>query len=185
MTLPPRLFALIGPIFLTASLLSACSDSTGASNSGPEQPTAGDSGANPPPLADPPGTTATANAKTVEMGIGTYCWTTMCVDKIGPVTKGTLQVSPGDTITIAVPQGTPPLREVHASAYEAGTPALVDNGDEIWSHPPTDSTDLAASTPNPTSIDVEVDLAPGKYVLTIFMAFEPGDVVYGVILEVR
>lgn len=36
-----------------------------------------------------------------------------------------------------------------------------------------------------TSIEVEVNLAPGKYVLTVGMYFQRGDISYGVVLDVR
>ena len=161
----------------------ACSDSDGA-DSGPVTVTPGLSSPAGIPLAQPPGTTASAAGRTVEMGIGTYCWTSMCVDKIGPVTRGTLQVSRGATVNVAIPQGAPPLTEVHASVFPAGAPVSSSGGEEVWSHPPTDGTTLSTAR-GATGVEVQVDVAPGKYVLTVGMFFQPGDVAYGVVLEVR
>jgi hypothetical protein len=190
MRLRARLLALIAPMLLSAALLGACSDSEGAepgATGAPSEPTlpAG-SGANPPagiPLADVPGTTATANGKTVEMGIGTYCWTSMCVDKTGAVTKGALDVSRGDIVEVAVPQGTPPLREISATAFQAGTPVNGDNGEQIWPFN-SDTRDLSTGRDG-TKVEVDVDLPPGTWILTVGMYFERGDIAYGVVLNVR
>jgi hypothetical protein len=189
MPLRTPLYAFIAPFLACAVILSACSDDKGtpAATSTPE-PIATQTGASPPfagiPGDDPPSTTATAGGKTVEMGVGTHCWTNRCVDMIGPVTKGTLQVARGETVVVALPQGTPALTEVHASAFEATTPAITNPGEEVWSHPPTGGTELGTARDS-TSIEVEVNLAPGKYVLTVGMYFERGDISYGVVLDVR
>jgi hypothetical protein len=183
MSLHARLVGLVSFTALSLALLSACA----GSDTGARADDAPGGGASPPagiPLADVPGTTATASGKTVEMGIGTYCWTQMCVDKIGPVSKGALDVSRGDLISVAIPQGAPPLREVHASAFAASSPTVSGGGEDVWSQPPTGGTDLSTAT-DATSVEVQVDLAPGKYVLSVGMFFERGDVAYGVVLNVR
>ena len=120
MALRARFLALAGPIFLSAALVAGCS---GDSNASPDT-TSGTRAPNPPagapsglPSDDAPGTTATANGATVDMGIGTHCWIRMCVDMIGPVTKATLNVAHGDIIEVAVPSGAPALREVSAIAF--------------------------------------------------------------------
>ena len=184
MALRTYLIGLTAPALLVGALLTACSDS--ASDAGAASPAPGSS-ANPPaglPLATVPGTSATANGKTVEMGIGTYCWTQMCVDKIGPVTKGALDVSRGDVIQVAIPQGVPPLKQVNASAMVAGSPAASSNGEDIWSYPPTGGTALSAAI-DAKSVDVRVDLTSGKYVLAVGMYFDSGDISYGVVLNVH
>lgn len=127
MPLPTPLYALVVPFLACAVLLSACSDDTNAPAATPtSEPIATQTGASPPfagiPGNDPPPMTATGGGKTVEMGIGTHCWTNRCVDMVGPVTKGSLEVARGETVVVALPQGTPPLTEVHASAFEATTP---------------------------------------------------------------
>src|SRR5690606_2218059 len=99
--------AILASIALALGSLAACSDdddgppdATGGDNfvtgpSGeptvavpaPETPAAGgpSAGSASPPgapaFSEPPSTTATANGQTVNAGIGTFCWTLLCVDK--------------------------------------------------------------------------------------------------------
>jgi hypothetical protein len=108
----------------------------------------------------------------------------MCVDKIGVPTKGTLTVSRGDFVTVAVPSGAPPLREAFAGAFPAQNPMDLGGGEQIWSHGGPPETTLGHAVSGQT-IEVEVDLEPGTYVLSVGMFFEAGDVVYGVLLDVR
>ena len=137
------------------------------------------------PTADePPVTTATVNGQSVETGVGTYCWTRMCVDKIGVPTRGTLTVSAGDTVSVTIPNDAPPLREAGANVFEALDPMLLDDGSEIWPYPGALGEDVAY-TVGGGSVDVTVDLMPGRHVLAVSMYFEAGDVVYGVLLEVQ
>ena len=186
MTLRARFLALAGPIFVSAALVAGCS---GDSNAAPDT-TSGARGPNPPagapsgaPSDDAPGTTATANRATVEMGIGTHCWTRMCVDMIGPVTKGTLTVARGDSVQVAVPQGTPPLNDVSASAFRATTSTDLDSGAQAWSHG-ADSRDLSTARDG-SKVEIDVDLPPGTWILAVGMYFAQGDISYGVVLEVR
>jgi hypothetical protein len=137
-----------------------------------------------PTEADPPGTTASANGESVEAGIGTYCWTLMCVDKIGVPTEGTLKVSTGDTVSVAIPDDAPALKSASAAVFEAVNPQPLDDGSEIWPYPGAPGDEVASETTD-DAVEVTVDLAPGRYVLSVFMAFEAGDVMYGVLLEVE
>jgi hypothetical protein len=118
------------------------------------------------------------------MGIGTYCWGRVCVDKIGPITKGTLAVDRRDRVVVAVPPGTPPLREVSVTAFLAGQSQKLDNGDTAW------QPDFAKSIELPTAelgqrVEFVADLQPGSYVVSVGMRFEPGDVQYSVVLDVK
>ncbi|HWC29704.1 MAG TPA: hypothetical protein VG845_06440 [Dehalococcoidia bacterium] len=137
-----------------------------------------------PALEAPPGTNVSSGGATVEMGIGTYCWTSLCVDKIGPITKGTLTVSRGARISVAVPSGTPPLREVNIQAFPAGNSQDVGNGETAW-QPDFDRATELPSSRNGQAVEFGSDLAPGKYVLIAAMYFERGDVIYSAVLEVR
>lgn len=156
----------------------------------PADGSSGSTGAGPssaPPIPDfeqPPATTASANGATVEMGIGTYCWTVMCVDKIGVPTKGTLTVNRGDTVSIAVPSDAPALREAGATVFEATQAQPLDDGSEIWPYPGNPGEDIEVEVVGDT-VEVTADLAPGRYVLSLGMYFETGDVIYGVLLEVQ
>ena len=178
--------ALAGPILLSAALVAGCSgdsnaasDTTGGTKT-PNPPAAAPSGA---PSDNAPGTTATANGVTVDMGIGTHCWVRMCVDMIGPITKDTLTVARGDIIEVAVPQGAPALRDVNAFAFRASTPTDLDSGAKAWPLG-ADSRDLSTGRDG-TKVEVDVDLPPGTWILSVGMFFEQGDISYGVVLEVR
>ena len=137
-----------------------------------------------PATDEPPVTTASANGETAEMGIGTYCWTLLCVDKTGVPTRGTLSVAPGDTVTLAIPDDAPPLREASANVFEATNAQTLDDGSEIWPYPGSPGEPLAPEIARDT-VEVTVDLEPGQYVLAVSMFFEAGDVTYGVLLEVE
>ena len=107
----------------------------------------------------------------------------MCVDMIGPITKGTLKVAPGDIIEVAVPQVAPPLNEVSASAFPATSPTVLDSGANAWSHS-ADSRDLSTGRDG-SKVEVDVDLPAGTWILSVSMYFSQGDITYGVVLEVR
>jgi hypothetical protein len=120
----------------------------------------------------------------VEAGIGTYCWTLLCVDKIGVPTGEPLTVSRGDAVSVAIPTEAPPFREASASVFEALNAMPLDGGGQIWPYPATGGEEVAY-TITEDSVHVTVDFEPGRYVLAVGMFFEPGDVVYGVLLEVQ
>ena len=141
-------------------------------------------GAPGPAFEEPPGTTASSGGTSVEMGVGTYCWTTMCVDKIGPITRGTLTVASGDEVVIAVPDGAPPLNEVSVQAFPAANPEEFDNGETAW-QPDFNFDGTLTSKRDRDEVRVEATLEPGTWVLVVGMFFESGDVQYGVVLEVE
>jgi hypothetical protein len=181
-----RLFALSGTIMLSAALVAGCSGDSNAAS----EATGGTRAPNPPAVApsgaasdDAPGTTATANGVTVDMGIGTHCWVRMCVDMIGPITKDTLRVARGDIIEVAVPLGAPALRDVSAIAFRASTPTDLDSGAKAWPLG-SDSRDMSTGRDG-TKVEVDVDLPPGVWILSVGMFFEQGDISYAVVLEVR
>ncbi|HEU0072818.1 MAG TPA: hypothetical protein VFS30_02315 [Dehalococcoidia bacterium] len=132
----------------------------------------------------PPDTTASSGGMTVEMGVGTYCWTRLCVDKIGPITRDTLKVTPGDEISVEIPDGTPRLREVSVIAFPAAEPQQLDNGETAWRADYDNGVTLRWER-DEDAVRIDGTLEPGTYVLTVGMFFEPGDVQYGVVLEVE
>lgn len=174
----------------TATSVSGGATATPASEGAPTDVPgtgAGDATAVPPgfPASDePPATVASANGVSVETGTGTYCWTLMCVDKIGVPTKGTLTVAQGDTVAIAIPENAPPLREATATVFEAQNSMPLDDGSDIWPYPGAPGDEVASEVTG-ESVAATIDLAPGRYVLAVFMSFEAGDVVYGVLVEVQ
>lgn len=132
----------------------------------------------------PPDTTASSGGETVEMGVGTYCWINLCVDKIGPITRGALLIAPGDEVMVAIPDGTPPLREVSVIAFPAAEPQELEDGDTAW-RPDYETGVTLVSERDEQELRIASTLEPGTYVLTVGMFFEPGDVQYGVVLEVH
>jgi hypothetical protein len=118
------------------------------------------------------------------MGVGTYCWTNLCVDKIGPITRDTLVIASGDEIGVKIPGGTPRLREVSVIAFPAAEPQQLDSGETAW-RPDYDNRVSLRSERDEEAVRIDGTLPPGTYVLTVGMFFEPGDVQYGVVLEVE
>jgi hypothetical protein len=162
-------------VLLCAVSLLACSDAEGGSDDTPI-------------LTDrPPDTTASAAGTTVDMGVGTYCWTGLCVDSIGPATRGKLTVRRGDEVTVAVPAGGT-LSEVQAYLWPASGPrANVQTGETVWS---------PAQVPNPFpklpvridggEVRVTVDAPAGQHVLVVGMWIaNAGDAQYGVLIDVQ
>jgi hypothetical protein len=85
---------------------------------------------------------------------------------------------------MAIPDDAPPLREAAANVFEALDAMPLDDGSEIWPYPGAPGEEVASEVAG-DSVDVTVDLAPGRYVLAVSMFFESGDVVYGVLVEVQ
>ena len=132
----------------------------------------------------PPPTTVSAGGSRVEMRVGTYCWTTLCVDKIGPITRGTLRIASGDEVVVAVPDGTPPLNEVTVQAFPAGTSEEFDNGETAWMLDYSFDGTMQYERDD-EEVRIVVTQEPGMYILVVGMFFDPGDVQYGVVLEVE
>jgi hypothetical protein len=177
--------AILLPLFVLG-----CSDDGGEADAGTpptqsvaegETPQPGPPG---PAFEQPPGTTASSGGTSVEMGVGTYCWTTMCVDKIGPITRGTLAIASGDEVVIAVPDGAPPLNEVNAQAFPAANPEEFDNGETAW-QPDFSFDGTLTAERDGDEVRVEATLEPGTWVLVVGMFFKGGDVQYSVVLEVE
>jgi hypothetical protein len=165
-------------------------DPTSTDAAGEIAPSAGPQDtATPPPLPDfsasePPGTTGTAGGVTVAMGIGTYCWTNLCVDKIGPITRDALEIAPGDAVVVVIPDDAPPLNEMSVIAFPAVEPQELDNGETAWRPDYDNGVTLTPETAG-SEVSIVADLEPGTYVLSVGMFFNPGDVQYGVVLVVR
>lgn len=137
-----------------------------------------------PALPNVPGTTAAAAGASVEMGVGSYCYALACVDKIGVITKGTLRVKRGETVRVAIPKGLG-SKEAGVSAFPAiGDPFKLDGGEEAW--PPAGASTALKSTLARGQVSFTADLAPGLYVVSVFLRLEAGgDVSYGVLLQVQ
>jgi hypothetical protein len=118
------------------------------------------------------------------MGIGSYCWTSLCIDKIGPITRGRLDVTRGGSVIVRVPASTPALRSVNVTAFPAGASQDVGNGETAW-RPDFDRGVEPAHSLTGQNVEVQAQLDPGSYVLVVSMFFERGDVQYAVVLDVR
>jgi hypothetical protein len=140
----------------------------------------------PPNLADdsPPVTTASSGGQTVEMGVGSFCWTTLCVDKIGPITRGTLAISAAAEVVVAVPDSAPPLNSVSAVAFPALNPQELEGGETAW-QPGFNASKMLNFELQDDEVRIDAALEPGTYVLNVGMFFEGRDVQYGVVLEVE
>ena len=174
-------------VLLVVLLIAACGgDSEDApSPADPGQPVSTGGGPS-DSLPRPPGTAASAGGRSVEMGVGSYCWRTACVDMIGPVTKGTLTVSAGARVRVAVPAAAGDLDEAQVSASPATGQAMkLDSGEEVWGFAAVGaSTDLTAKV-DAGEVSFTADLAPGLYIVSVFLVFDAGDVSYGLVLRVE
>ena len=183
MTMPWRALAGLLLLGLVASTILGCGgDGPPASGAGEETPAAPGRG---PSLEEPPGTTVTAAGRSVEAGIGSYCWTSMCVDKIGPITRGRLEVDRGTVVSVALPRGVTALRSANVTAFPAGASQDVGNGNTAWQPDFERGTELPATISGP-AVEFAAQLPAGPYVVSIGMfVASGGDVQYGVLLEVR
>jgi hypothetical protein len=108
----------------------------------------------------------TWNGDDVQAELGTHCWTTQCVDFIGPPTPTTFTAVPGDLeiqltgdgSSDSISVGHPPKEEFGPLVDEQHVP--VENG------------------------RVQLDLEPGQYVLVVFATWDQGDGVLTLGLEV-
>jgi hypothetical protein len=137
-----------------------------------------------PGMDAPPETTISAGGNSAPMAVGSYCWAVLCVDKIGPITRATLQVASGDTVSIVVPPGTPRLNEVSVAAFPAGQSQDVGGGETAW-RPDFDRAARLDASIAGSLIEFTADLPAGTYVLTAGMFFAGRDAQYGVVLQVR
>ncbi len=196
-------------------LLAACAPDTedgGGTNVGlpPEQvitsvddsrDPAGDGGIEPAnPDSPPEGTLASAGG-TVDLGLGSYCWSpptgsgqpAMCADAIGVISApDDLVVEPGETLTIAGEAGSlpwPPMTIANATLWLAdGEPVTEHDDFRAW-HPQDDAVTLETHEEiGEHSIVLPDDLEAGTYVLTLQYTAGPdrgSDATYGAVLVVE
>jgi hypothetical protein len=139
-----------------------------------------------PPLSAPPAlTAAAASGGSQVMGIGSYCWDNICIDKAGIITSAQpFVVTRAERISVATAPARRQLAEAVLTSRQAtGQPASLSGGEVAWSP-------LAASSPVQTQLAGGVvtfvaDMPPGRYVLSLFLRFDRGDASYGLLLEVR
>jgi len=177
---------LFAPLLMSAVLLvSACGGDDGDEPSPPGSGGEVVSGGGGDTLPRPPPATASAGGKSVEMGIGSYCWQTACVDMIGHITHGTLSVARGARVSVAVPKGAGEVKEASVIALRAGgQPEKLDSGEEAWPILEGDALNLAATVAG-GEVTFTAALQPGRYVVSVLVGVERGDVSYGAVLSIQ
>lgn len=137
-----------------------------------------------PLLSRPPAATAASGGiSAVPLGIGSYCWQSVCLDAAGPVTgPRELAVASAAPVHVNVPF---PMAAAAVSAIEApGRPQALANGDMVWNFPPVGGQPLP-SLMVVGGIAFTAPAAAGSYVVIIFVQAPGGaDVSYGLLLEV-
>jgi hypothetical protein len=108
----------------------------------------------------------TWDGEDVQAELGTHCWTTQCVDFIGPPTPTTFTEIPGDLTIDLTGDG-------RADSISVGHPPEEEFG------PLVDEEQVPVENDR-----VQFDLEPGRYVLVIFATWDEGDGVLTLGLDV-
>jgi hypothetical protein len=127
----------------------------------------------------------------VEAGLGTYCWsgspgTSLCVDKIGPITNAEPLVVIDGRLEASL--GGEAVEEVSVTAQRVGGAdgperQELDDGTLAWSGGAPGVGLPAIAQSGGTDVDVS-SLDPGRYVVSFFVRFaRGGDASYGVLLD--
>ncbi len=178
--------SLLGLATLLAALAVACDgggEGAGALVTGSPSPALSGGGTGAP--SRPPQATATSGGTGVALGIGSYCWGSVCVDSVGVVVRPpALSVARGATVRVANPAPGVQIKDANVQAWpQTGQPLVSSGGEEAW-QVQASKTALPA-TASPAAVEFAADLPPGRYIVAIFLAFDRGDVTYGLVLEVR
>lgn len=156
------------------------------------------------PKAPPEGTLASGSGS-VELGLGSYCWSppaasgqpALCADAIGVITAvDDLTVEPGETLTIAGEAGTlswPPMTIADATLYAALDEPVDSQPDfRAWQPQGTVSHgEIVLETHEEIgehSIVLPHNLEPGRYILAVNYTAGPdrgSDAMYGAVLLVE
>jgi hypothetical protein len=145
-----------------------------------------------PIFARPPAATAGANGQTVPMGTGTYCWSAagsngVCVDAAGPVT-GLIELAATAGAPVEITTAFPGSEIEDAVASAVPVNALQGNpaGPEqlVWNFPLAGGQQLN-TTIHPAGVNFPAPTTPGRYVVSLFVRPNAGDVAYGVVLNVH
>lgn len=181
-----------------ALLAASCADASGAdtaATSTPPAPTA----PTPTPevriaplggVAKPPPAAATSGAATLQLGLGTYCWSEpgksgVCADAIGPVTATQpLTVARGATITVTNPVAGSAINGALLTAWSGLGSRPIQGVEQVWLLNGGTSATLTASV-TPAGLTFSADLPPGRYVIDIGLTYPQGGVSYGLLLDVR
>ncbi len=203
------LLALFGTVVLIASLGFACGSDGEASGEPtptrisvelPDEENAdisdGLSGSAPPAL------TVTVGEESIEAGLGSFCYGTLCADAIAPITPvDALSAEAGQLLATlasetiaevsvtAVPSSNLENQTICTSP-DGGTPTgpLCEGGTTLIAWTGTSDRGVALEpTADGATIDLDIStLEQGTYVVVFFVRFEGGgDAAYGVLLDVQ
>ncbi|MQA00989.1 MAG: hypothetical protein GEU80_17020 [Dehalococcoidia bacterium] len=118
--------------------------------------------------------------------LGTYCWTSMCVDAIGVITTPEVYaVGEGaelrvDGLEAPSPEPELPVTGISVTASVLpGEPVASDEGWQAW-HPEGEPVTLLEGANAPFTVDLE----PGRYLISVVVTFDGGDALYGAVIEV-
>jgi hypothetical protein len=184
--MPIRIAFLTLLSFLIAATLACSSEGDAA------EPPKDESRATPSIAIDkPPAATATLGSQTLQMGVGTYCWSSgsapgMCVDMAGPVTgPQELVVTAGTEVTVVTQFPAADIESADVAALvPQGQPTRGSNCEMNWSFPPRDRIPLTSNV-DASDVRFNATLAPGRYIVTAFLKAPQGDVSYGIVIDVR
>jgi hypothetical protein len=138
----------------------------------------------------PPSSTLEINGATQISAIGTYCWSeegkgSACADMIGiPTPRQALTISSPTTAQLSLPIAASPA-DLHLTVIRVtGEDEMQENarGYHWWNYQEGQSSQL----PLQSQQDIQIDLDPGLYVLSIQVWWDKeGDVVYGFLVDVH
>jgi hypothetical protein len=138
----------------------------------------------------PPPSTLEINGVTQISAIGTYCWSEegiggACADMIGiPTPRQALTISSPTTAQLSLPIDASPA-DLHITVIPVtGEDEMQENarGYRWWDYQEGQSSQLALRSQQ----DIQIDLDPGLYVLSIQVWWDKeGDVVYGFLVDVH
>ena len=168
---------------IDAALLSGCDDNGDGSGSG--------GGAVPLLPTSPPPVLAAGGDSEVALGLGSYCWTAgsgqpgLCADTIGIITNAVpLVVTRGETVELTTSLDLAGATQLGVRVQPPGGAPIASGAGWLAWTPSTTSAPLDVRVGPPGATFV-ADLAPGRYVVALFVAVAQGDAGYGLLLEVE
>ena len=170
---------------LVGGFLSGCAMSQGSgSKSGSGSPEKTE-GSGPPGSASaprPPGSTLSYGGEAVSGELGTYCWVSGCVDKIGiPINEGALSVPAGSSMTFEY--GGKNLDSLSATADRIGRGNHLEKIGQVSVLVPDEGskgqTIQLRSSRSGNRARIVADLPAGEYAVAVFVRVPQGDALYG------
>ncbi|MDA1062155.1 MAG: hypothetical protein O2895_04505 [Chloroflexi bacterium] len=161
-----------------------------ATLSGCDDDASGGGGVATDPSSGPPQVLAAGGGSEVALGLGSYCWTAgarqpgLCADSVGIITNAApLQVLPDGTVELTTSLDLAGATQLGARVQPVeGVP--VASGPDWLAWPPSRAGRPLDVTVGPAGASFVADLAPGRYLVTLFVVVAQGDASYGLLLEV-